>query len=111
MSKDIATFVKNCEKCILNKVKSKNKEKLVLTPTPNRAFEIVGWDAIDPFTESCYGNKYALTLICDLTKYLVTIAIPDKSAKTVARAIFEQVILIYGSMNTIKSDLGTEFKN
>ena len=49
--------------------------------------------------------------MCDFTKYLVTIAIPDKSANTVARAIFEQFIWIYGLMNTIKSDLGTELKN
>ena len=52
MSKKIATFVRNCKKCILNKVKSKNREKLVLTPTPNRAFEIVVLDTIDAFTES-----------------------------------------------------------
>jgi len=28
-----------------------------------------------------HGNEYAVTLICDLTKYLVTIPTPDKSAK------------------------------
>ena len=111
MSKDIAIFVKNCDKCNLNKVKPGNKEQLVLTPTPIRPFDIIVLDTIGPLPESNYGKKYALTLMCDLTKYLVTIAIPDKSANTVARAIFENFILIYGSMNSIKSDLGTEFKN
>ena len=58
-----------------------------------------------------YGNKYARTLICDLSKYLVTIAVPEKSANTVARAIFEYCVLVYGKINSVKSDLGTEFKN
>lgn len=49
--------------------------------------------------------------MCDLSKYFISIAIPDKWAKTVAKAIFENFILIYGKMNIIKSDLGTEFKN
>lgn len=111
MTRDIAKFVKNCPKCNLNKVKPSNVEKLVLTPTPTKAFDIVVLDTIGPLPQSNYGNKYALTLMCDLSKYLITIAIPDKSAQTVARAIFENFILVYGKMGTIKSDLGTEFKN
>lgn len=95
----------------MNKVKPKNIEKLVLTPTPTKAFDVIVLDTIGPLPQSTYGNKYALTLICDLSKYLVTIPIPDKTAQTVARAIFENFILVYGRMNTIKSDLGTEFKN
>lgn len=111
MTKDIATFVNNCKKCNLNKVKPGNTEELFLTPTPIKPFDIVVIDTIGPLTESNLGNKYALTLMCDLTKYLVTIAIPEKSANTVARAIFENFIMVYGSMNALKSDLGTEFKN
>lgn len=111
MTKDIANFIRNCDKCNHNKVRPGNKEQLILTPTPTQAFDIVVLDTIGPLPESTFGNRYALTLICDLTKYLVTIPIPNKDAKTVARAIFEKFVLIYGAMNTIKSDLGTEFKN
>ncbi|XP_067633073.1 retrovirus-related Pol polyprotein from transposon 412 isoform X3 [Eurosta solidaginis] len=111
MTRDIAKFVKNCEKCLLNKVKPKTKENLVLTETPCKPFDIVVIDTIGPLPQSDNGNKFAVTIICDLSKYLVTIAIPDKSAKTVASAIFENFILIYGIMKTIKTDLGTEYKN
>lgn len=111
MSKDIANYVRNCTDCRLNKVKPSNIEKLVLTPTPSKAFDVIVLDTVGPLPQSNYGNKYALTLICDLSKYLVSIPIPDKSAATVARAIFENFILIYGKMQIIKSDLGTEFKN
>ena len=40
MTRDIAKFGRNCEKCILNKVKPQNIEKLVLTPTPTCVFDI-----------------------------------------------------------------------
>ncbi|XP_036340243.1 uncharacterized protein LOC118749545 [Rhagoletis pomonella] len=109
MTRDIAKFVKSCEKCLLNKVKPKTKENLVLTPTPCEPFDVAVIDTIGPLPESINGNRFAVTIICDLSKYLVTIATPDKSAKTVASAIFESFVLTYGIMNTIKSDLGTEF--
>ena len=64
-----------------------------------------------PLPHSAYGNKYALPLMCDLSKYLITIAIPDKSTQTVARTILENFMLVYGKGNTIKSDMGTEFNN
>lgn len=111
MTRTIASFIKECRECSLNKVRKGNREELTLTPTPAKPFDVVVLDTIGPLPTSGYGNKYALTLICDFTKYLVTIPIPDKSAKTVAQAIFENFILIYGKMNAIKSDLGTEFKN
>ena len=111
MTRDIAKFVRNCEKCILNKVKPHNIEKLVLIPTPTYVFDIVVLDTIGPLPESNFGYKYGLTLMCDLSKYLVTIAIPDKSVRTVARAIFENFIIVSGKMKIIISDLGTEFKN
>ena len=41
MTREIANFIRNCEKCILNKVKPQNVEKLVLTPTPTYVFAIV----------------------------------------------------------------------
>lgn len=111
MTRDISKFVKLCNSCTRNKIKPSNKEKLIITPTPIKPFNIVIVDTIGPLPTSDHGNKFAVTLICDLTKYLVTIAIPDKAASTVAKAIFEGFILTYGVMNTIKSDLGTEYKN
>lgn len=111
MSKDIKNYVRKCELCQKNKSMAKVKEPMVLTETPAKAFDVLIIDTIGPFVRSDNGNEYALTMICDLTKYLVVVAIPDKSAKTVARAIFENFILIYGQVRKILSDMGTEYKN
>lgn len=48
---------------------------------------------------------------CELSKYLVTIPVPNKEAKTIARAIFENFILTYGFIKNIRSDMGTEYVN
>jgi len=41
----------------------------------------------------------------------VAIPIQNKSAKTVAKALFEDFILKYGPMKTFITDMGTEYKN
>jgi len=111
MAKDVYKFVKNCKKCQTNKTFPKTREKLTLTKTPQTAFDLVSIDTIGPLMTSNHGNKYAVTIICDLTKYIVTISIPDNKANTVAKAIFENFILIYGPMKQILSDRGTEYVN
>lgn len=111
MTKDIAQFVRSCELCKLNKVKPGTKEKMVVTETPQKAFDVVQIDTIGPLIKSHNGNSYVVTIICELTKYVVTIPIPNKQAKTIAKAVFENFILIYGPMRRVLSDRGTEYKN
>lgn len=57
------------------------------------------------------GNTYAVTIQCDLTRYISILPLPSKDAKTVAQAIFEKFILIYGPMKQIRIDMGSEYKN
>lgn len=111
MSHDIATYIKNCPECQKNKTFPKNTENLTLTPTPQSAFDIVLIDTVGPFIKSNNGYEYAVTIICDLTKYLVTVPTTDKTANSVARAIFENFILVYGPMKRIVTDKGTEYEN
>lgn len=54
---------------------------MTITESTDKPFNTVYVDTIGPFPKSMYGKEYAITLICDLTKYLVTIPISDKSAK------------------------------
>ena len=45
---------------------------MIITEKHNKPFGTVYVDTIGPFPISIHGNEYAVTLICDLTKYLVT---------------------------------------
>lgn len=111
MSKDVAKYVKNCKICQLNKPKAKNIEEMTLTKTPQRPFDVVIIDTMGPLTTSLNGNKYALTMICDLTKYLITAPLKTKTANEVAKAIFDNFILKHGPMKQIRTDMGTEYCN
>lgn len=111
MTRDVAKFVKSCNKCKLNKPKIKVKAPMTITKTPQKPFDVVIIDTVGPLPKSNYGNVYILTMICDLSKYLVTCPIPDKSANTVAKAIVNNFILKYGMIKELRSDCGTEYRN
>jgi len=84
---------------------------MTITDIPINAFDRVIVDTIGPLPKSDNGNEYAVTLICDLTKYLVAIPIANKSANTVAKVIFESFILRFGPMKSFISGMVTEYKN
>lgn len=57
MSRDVAKFVQNCHKCQINKPKPRNKEKMTITPTPQKAFDIVIIDTIGPLPWSDINTR------------------------------------------------------
>uniref|UniRef100_A0A1Y1L2Y9 RNA-directed DNA polymerase n=2 Tax=Photinus pyralis TaxID=7054 RepID=A0A1Y1L2Y9_PHOPY len=71
MRKDVVKFIKACHECQVNKAKPKNVEPLCITPSPLKAFDIVIIDTIGPFPKTSSGNVYAVTLECELTKYVI----------------------------------------
>lgn len=111
MTKDIAKFIEKCEVCKTSKILKRTKEEMIVTPTPQKPFDLVIIDTVEPVTQNDGSKLSIVTIICDLTKYLVCAPVPDKPAKNVARAIFENFILIYGPMKEIRSDRGTEYVN
>jgi len=111
VSKDITQYIRKCLKCQMSKTTRYTKTALTLTETTEMVFDKVFVDTIGPLPKSDQGNEYAVTLICDLSKYLVAIPVPNKNAKTVAKAIFKEFVLKYGPLKTFITDMGTEYKN
>lgn len=111
MNKQVRKFIRACPKCQVNKSKQFVKQPITLTDTPQMPFDKVSIDTIGPLITSSNGNKYALSLMCELSKYLIMVPIPSKDAYTVARAIFRNLILIHGPIKILMSDQGTEFVN
>lgn len=73
MKKDVAKYIKNYEKCQKNKSKQIPIEHLIIIDTPQRAFDVVQIDTIAPLPTSNQGDQYIVTIICTLTKYLVSV--------------------------------------
>lgn len=110
MKGDIQRYVQSCVHCKLNKVTRHTTTKMTITNTPARPMEIVSIDTVGPLPVSTLlGNRYIVTAQCNLTKYLILIPIPNKETKTLAKALVEKIILIYGPMHSILTDLGTEY--
>lgn len=82
----------------------------MITHALQRAFDIICIDTIGHLPKSVQGNMYAVTIQCELSKYIVIIPITCKDAKPVARAIFENFVLMYGPMKEICTDMGNEYK-
>lgn len=106
----ITKFVKACVQCKQNKHSIKTKETFIQTTTPTKPFDLISVDTIGPFTRSLNGNRYALTVQCDLSKFVIAVAIPDKQASILAKSLVENCFLKFGCPLAIKSDMGTEYK-
>jgi len=107
----VKNYIKNCEMCKRNKITKYTKEKLIVTPTPAKTFDIVQFDTVGPFPITENGNKFILSIIDELSSYLILIPVKDKSALTVAKTLLNNVVLLYGPMKVLKSDQGTEICN
>lgn len=103
-------YILNCPQCRINKQTKHTKEPFTLTDTPGTSFEVVSIDTVGPLRLSNHF-RYILTIQCDLTKYIVAYPMETKDARTVAKTLVENFILIYGNFKILKSDKGTEFTN
>ena len=108
--RDVEMFCKTCEVCqsyCKGGPKKQGKLKPMVMGAPTERWSI---DLTGPHVKSVRGFVYILTAVCAFSKYVVMVPLRDKSAVTVAKAIFEQVFLRYGA-GEILTDGGGEFRN
>ena len=67
-------------------------------------------DLIGPFKKTTQWNQYILTMTCYFTKWVEAFAIPDKTAYSVATAIYTAYCR-HGAPSSIITDQGKEFVN
>lgn len=109
LDKDVAEFVKRCDKCQRQKHFKNTKEPMVITTTGNCAFDRVFLDLVGPLVKDSNNYVYILTLQCDLTKYVEAYPLVTKETTSVASALVNNFILRYGIPREIITDRGTEF--
>lgn len=109
MDKDVAEFVKKCDKCQKQKHSLPTKQPMTITTTAESAFDKVFIDLVGPLEKDYYNKSYILTLQCELSKYVEAFALESKSTDSVARSLVENFILRYGIPREIASDRGAEF--
>jgi transposase InsO family protein len=102
-------FVRECDSCQRRKGENEYKAPLGVVRQPSQPFEICHLDFVGPFALSDQKNKYILTFIDQLTKYVEAVAVPDTTAATAARAFVTQIVARHGVCQTLVTDRGTSF--
>jgi hypothetical protein len=106
---DTQDYVNQCKFCLRRKPSSGGVVPIQEYLGPDYPFQRTHMDLTGPFPETKAGNKYILVVKCALTRYAEGTPITDKEARTVAHALVKEVYLRHGSMETLISDMGTEF--
>lgn len=110
MKRDIAKWVKGCRECFL----ANPWQTLCPSLKPmmaSKPFELVCVDLLE-MGMSVSGMKYVVVLVDHFSKWLGAYALPDKTAATVATAIYQRWICENGRWpKQLHSDLGAEFVN
>ncbi|KAJ8881750.1 hypothetical protein PR048_018236 [Dryococelus australis] len=80
-----------------------------MTTTASKLFEKITLDIFGPLTVTDEKNICILTFQDELTKFVTAIPLPNQEAETVAKAFVTEIILRYGTPQTLLSDQGTNF--
>jgi transposase InsO family protein len=112
MEVKISQHVAACLRCQARRTTDKPKLPLLTSmPQCTSLNQRVACDLMGPLRTCSQGKHYVLCLTDAFTKYAEITAVTDKSAPTVARAIFEKWICRFGCPVEITSDNGKEFCN
>ena len=112
MKTDIRNYIQSCIKCQQFNV-DRNKPPGLLHPvkTPSGPFQLIGIDYSGPYPRTPDENKYILAISDYFTKWVIAIPVPNQTAQTTAKALYENLICIHGVPRRILSDRGTHFCN
>ena len=108
----VQKYVQSCPRCQECKGGKPPPTPLQSLPLCEGANERVHIDLFGPMrTTSASGNRLVMVVTDAYTKLAILVAIPDKSAETVAKAFFEKYICIFSVPLQIVTDRGKEFCN
>jgi transposase InsO family protein len=109
MYSDVKRWIKTCLDCRKAKQTSQRHSGYLHPQLYEQPFDTVGIDLLGPFPLSKRGNLYVLTVVDGFTHWPEFIPLPDATAKTIARAFFEEIICRHGCPKRLLSDRGSQF--
>ena len=108
----VANYVKACPNCQMAKGKKPPPSPLQSLPICLGRNERVHIDLFGPMkTKSASGNIYVMVITDAFSKWTELVAIPDKTAETVAQAFMHRWVCKFSVPLLIVTDNGREFAN
>uniref|UniRef100_A0A3P9GYP2 Integrase catalytic domain-containing protein n=1 Tax=Oryzias latipes TaxID=8090 RepID=A0A3P9GYP2_ORYLA len=109
MLKDIRQWCEQCRACQTRR-SPVPKAKAPMGGSPvSRPLQRVAADILElPLTSR--GHRYVLVVEDYFTKFVNVYALPNQTAETVARCLFEDYVLVHGVPEVLHSDQGRQFE-
>lgn len=111
MRKDFQHMCKVCDVCAARKrpvehYQGPMKKYVVGVPMERIAIDVMG-----PLPETEKGNRYILVIADYFSKWTEAVPLRDQEAATVASALIDRFISVFGVPKEIHSDQGTHFES
>ena len=111
MRKDIQHICKVCDVCAARKRPTKHYQGPMKKYVVGAPMERIAIDIMGPLPETEKRNRYILVIADYFTKWTEAVPIPDQEAATVASALIDRFISVFGVPKEIHSDQGTNFES
>ena len=107
--KDLQQRIRTCGPCLGKIKKTDNKDTVHVPRRASYPYEVLYIDLVGPLGNRDVGPRYVLTCEDGFTRFTTGIPIPNKESATVARALMDHIINVFGCPERIHSDQGSEF--
>ncbi len=99
-----------CPQCASHRISLPNESPSLPYPITSAPWDSVSVDLVKlPHTENSY--QYLLVCMYSFNRFTILVALKDKTATSLGRAIIANIICPYNSPRVILSDSGAEFNN
>ena len=112
MAMDADNFVRSCPECYVQDDRHARRTRTKSNPFPLPSYrgQYLFCDLVGPL-RSTTDNRWVLDMTDAYTRYVTLVPLPDKQAFTVANAIFEKYVMVFGPPTNVHTDNGKEFSN
>lgn len=112
MRADITSYVRSCQVCQRTKPEQKLPAGHMGKPIiPHHPWQILSIDMIGPLPRSNKGHQFIFVVTDVFSKFTLAYPLRRSTAPHICKVLEEQVFLLFGVPQVIKSDNGRQFKS